>query len=86
VEVLHLLPKHDTTFDLIKLFSNTLFHPNNIIYTWGYIKELAEFIKFGLYTDEQIYLSQNINCQSGFKKYWKQNNPHKLSSVASTED
>ncbi|CAF1489234.1 unnamed protein product [Rotaria sordida] len=86
VEVCHLPREHDTTFDLIKLFFHTLFQFDKIIYIWGEIKELTKFIKFGLFSNEQIRLSNNINCQDEFKKYWQRNYPHKISSYGSTED
>ncbi|CAF3315218.1 unnamed protein product [Rotaria sp. Silwood2] len=86
VEVWHLPPEHDTTFDLIKLFFTTLFNHEKTIYIWGTVKELIPFVKFKLFSTEKIYFPKNVNCQDEFKKYWQKNYPHKSTSNTSNED
>lgn len=86
VEVWHLPREREPTFELIKLFFNTLFHPDKKIYMWGLPDELINFTEFKLFSREQIYLPENINVQGKFKNYWKDNYPHKPTLNGLTKD
>ncbi|CAF2829011.1 unnamed protein product [Rotaria sp. Silwood2] len=85
VEVFHLPRIHQTTFQLIQQLFNTLFNSNKNIYIWGSIDELEKFVKFNLFSSDQIYLSNDINLQDDFKIFWNQHHPHK-STLSSTND
>ncbi len=58
IEVCHLPSERDNTFALIKLFFNTLFHPDKTIYIWGTIEELIDCIKLHVWLDKRFSCSQ----------------------------
>ncbi|CAF3900056.1 unnamed protein product [Rotaria sp. Silwood1] len=86
IEVCHLPPIHETTFQLIKQFFTTLFSPGKTIYIWGEIDELNDFTTTGLFTLDQITLSNNNNFQDEFKDYWTKKHPHEARLQRSTNE
>ncbi|CAF5005003.1 unnamed protein product [Rotaria sp. Silwood1] len=86
IEVCHLPPIHETTFQLIKQFFTTLFSSGKTIYIWGEIDELNDFTTTGLFTLDQIKLSNNNNFQDEFKDYWTKKHPHQTRSQRSTNE
>ncbi|CAF3502743.1 unnamed protein product [Rotaria sp. Silwood2] len=86
IEVCHLPPIHETTFQLMKQFFTELFRPEKTIYIWGKISELANFTTTGLFTLDQIKLSNNKNFQDEFKDYWTKKHPHQARSQRSTNE
>ncbi|CAF4388098.1 unnamed protein product, partial [Rotaria sordida] len=85
VEVRHLPNMHEQTFILIQELFVSLFSSNKNIYIWGSVDELQKFLNFNLFSSSQIYLSNNINLQDEFKKFWNQHHPHKP-PLSSTND
>ena len=85
IEVCHLPRTYEPTFQLIQQLFNYLFDSNKTIYMWGSINELKHFLDFGLFSSDQIYLSNNINLQDYFKCYWNEHHPHQ-SSLPSTDN
>ncbi|CAF1434727.1 unnamed protein product [Rotaria sp. Silwood1] len=86
IEVCHLPPIHETTFQLIKQFFTTLFSSGKTIYIWGEIDELNDFTTTGLFTLDQIKLSNNNNFQDEFKDYWTKKHSHQTRSQRSTNE
>ncbi|CAF4578121.1 unnamed protein product [Rotaria sp. Silwood2] len=86
IEVCHLPPTNEPTFQLIQTFFQTLFNINNNIFIWGDKNELDGFLSFNLFTYDDINTFNDRNLQSEFKNYWNRKHPHQLKSSSSTND
>lgn len=86
IEVFHLPLATEPTFQLITQFFHTLFRSDKTIYIWGEISELNDFTSIGLFTSNQIYLSNNVNFQNLFKIYWNDNYQHTPPSIDRIND
>ena len=81
IEVCHLPNATTTTFLLIRQLFEALFKPENNIHVWGEIDELESFVRYHLFTSDEIYKSTNINVQKDFKRFWNENFPHAPSTT-----
>ena len=77
IEVNHLPPTHSHAFQLIRQLFRIVLDSENVIYTWGIIAELNEFVQFNLFNPQQIESCDNRNLQDIFKQYWQQCHEHK---------
>lgn len=76
VEVNHLPPKSSRLFELMKQLFRIVLDSNNVLYTWGTIDELNEFVSFDLFDHAQLESVDNRNLQQIFKEYWQQRHQH----------
>lgn len=81
VEVCHLPTATTTTFLLIRQLFEALFKPEKNIHVWGEIDELESFVRYRLFTSDEIHKSTNINVQKDFKKFWNDNFTHAPSTT-----
>lgn len=86
IEVCHLPHKDEQTFKLIQQLFIYLFDSYNDIYVWGSIDELDKFLKFNLFSSNQIHLSNNVHLQNDFKDYWHKHHPHQSISSLTTNN
>ncbi|CAM4822270.1 unnamed protein product [Rotaria magnacalcarata] len=86
IEVCHLPNPNEQTFKLIQRLFVYLFESSKNIYIWGSINELKKFSKFNLFSLNQIHLSNNINLQDRFKKYWHEHHPHQSTLLSTNND
>ncbi|CAF4808559.1 unnamed protein product, partial [Rotaria sp. Silwood2] len=86
IEVCHLPPTNQPTFQLIQTCFQTLFDVDNKIFIWGNKNELDAFLSFNLFTRDDINLFKDKNLQGEFKNYWNRKHPHQLISSSSTND
>lgn len=83
IEVCHLPSTREPTFKLIQQFFKKLFDAGKNIFIWGEINELYDFVKFNLFTYDQIHSSNNINLQDEFKTDWNKHHPHQSTTSSS---
>jgi hypothetical protein len=76
VEVCHLSHSATLTLRLIQQLFESLFQPTNTIHVWGNIAELKAFVRYNLFTEQQINRSNNRNAQEKFKEFWQRNHAH----------
>ena len=86
IEVNHLPPTHSHAFQLIRQLFRIVLDPENVIYTWGIIAELKEFVQFNLFNHQQIESCDNRNLQDIFKQYWQQGHEHKRKDDCKCEE
>lgn len=86
VEVNHLPSINSYSLQLIKQIFEIILNSNNIIYTWGTIDELNEFIRVDLFDHEQIATADNRNLQETFKQYWQLNHQHQNTNSCKCEE
>jgi hypothetical protein len=67
-------------FRLIQEFFKTILSEEKQIYIWGTTAELFPFIKFKLFTYEQIDGINFINLQNNFKTYWDKQHIHGINN------
>ncbi|CAF4462150.1 unnamed protein product, partial [Didymodactylos carnosus] len=56
------------------------------IHTWGDIEELNKFVKYQLFTPEQLLQPNTFNVQNEFKEDWRTNHPHRTIISPADED
>lgn len=76
IEVHHLPNTNSSSFFLVQEFFTSLFTLNNTIYIWGPRKELESFIKFKLFSLNQLNIANVVDLQNKFKIYWNEYHPH----------
>ena len=77
VECLHLPLTNSRTFELTRRLFSIAFHEGNTIYTWGTIEEAKPFVKFGLFTRDQLHAPEHLNLQRLFKAFWNGQHAHR---------
>ncbi|CAF1589664.1 unnamed protein product [Didymodactylos carnosus] len=82
VEVQHLPPIHSEEFGKIQDLFSAILVGKNTIYVWGELSELDSFVKFGLFSHQQLLLPEAINQQNEFKLFWQSAHPHQPSASA----
>ena len=85
VEMCHLPHINTSQFALIKQLFNNIFTSNKTNYIWGTSDELIHFIKFKLFSREQLESATSINLQQHFKLYWHKKFKHYRRSSTATD-
>ena len=80
IEINHLPLTYSMAFQLIKEFFRIVLDSTKVIYTWGSITELNDFVQFNLFDAEQIKSSDNRDLQDIFKQFWQQCHEHKTTN------
>ena len=77
VEVCHLPRETTNKFKLVQQLFDEIFNSNKRIYIWGNTDELKPFIKFNLFSSNEINLENIFNLQQQFKNYWNEHHLHR---------
>ncbi len=81
VEMQHLHREINPCFNLIQELFNIILSEEKSMFIWGSNEELIPFIKFNVFTSEQIKSMRYCNLQADFKRYWSQHHPHRSSNT-----
>ncbi|CAF4427326.1 unnamed protein product, partial [Didymodactylos carnosus] len=71
---------------LIQELFTIILAADKAIHTWGDIEELNKFVKYQLFTAEQLLQPNTFNVQNDFKKDWRTNHPHRTIISPADED
>ena len=77
IECHHLIHKHHPHFKLIEKLFQVVLSSKKTNYIFGSKTELKPFIRFELFSLQQIESMTFINLQRNFKRYWQENHHHK---------
>ncbi|CAF1090078.1 unnamed protein product, partial [Didymodactylos carnosus] len=86
VEVCHLPIAGSRKFSLIQELFTIILAADKAIHTWGDIEELNKFVKYQLFTPEQLLQPNTFNVQNEFKEDWRTNHPHRTIISPADED